>query len=356
MSIEAIAELEEKTWGWPSRQTVGWALIDVGQFISRPFYWSCEKLALQVIQPQNSKVFDVFRRAIGTLLFGTLGCVSLLGWLGGGALRMAGTCVAGVPYIYQKGEAKQKEKKNFSLLSFNACMYESGLPMLLGGVMPASHRVDRLAELIQKNQPDLVVLQELALGPSKDLMEKIKKEYAHFYTHVGNPGAWIQSKIVGPELFIASKVPIVSEPQFIPFRESKASHKLGFFCVETPTCWVINAHFPEEHQEACLKQIHEKCLEFKKPCVLAGDLNYRKKIPEELFFDPKGEEPTCFDLLSGSSEIDDFIIADTQSWKAKKIGFEKQEIITTEHSSEAWKALSDHKPILAQIWTVAANP
>lgn len=342
-------------------QKPGTCLINMGQRICHPFFWSCENLALQVIHPKDDRLCSLFKRVVAALLFGTLGIVTLPGWIGGSCIKMGGTALSGKPFLYKPGLGQESWGQTISLLSFNVCMYESGFPMLLGGVMPASHRIDRLAALVHNSNAEMVVLQELSLGPSEQLIERIKHQYPHFYTNIGGPTAWIQHRMVGPELFIASKAPIVSEPRFVPYLQGK--HKLGFFCLETPACWVINAHFPEDHLDAVLEQVVREINTLKKqtgkPCILAGDLNYHKKIPEKYFFDPKGDAPTCTTALSAKmfglkepeihSELDDFILVDRVSHDTKKIEVQQITHIKLTNRENPWLALSDHDPLLAQI-------
>ncbi|MBX7067605.1 MAG: endonuclease/exonuclease/phosphatase family protein [Parachlamydiales bacterium] len=317
----------------------GEGLIDFGQLLARPFFWSCEKLALEVIRPKDGRVFSVFKKYIAILLFALVGIFAMPGWLVGSTLKMAGAALSGRAFMYRQGEGDERWGEEFSVLSFNACMYESGFPVILGGVAPASQRIEQVANLIRESNAEVVVLQELSLGPSEALMEEIKKEYPHFYTNVGNPGAWIQHTMVGPELFIASKAPIVSEPRFVSYAEG--SRKLGFFCLETPTCWIVNAHFPEENQEAVLVEVSQEIERLKaetgKPCVLAGDLNYRKTIPENLFHDAREFTPTC----PRDGEVDDFILVDRASFDEGMISVKEIGLIDCE--------LSDHVPILAKI-------
>ncbi len=335
MSISEISNLD-RDWTLDSpRQIAAGVLIDFGQIVCQPFFWACEQLALEVLLPKDDRMFAIFQRCIFAFLYAVMGTIFFTGWIFGSSIKMVGTALSGRPFIYQKGGGKEQWGKTFSLLSFNACMYESGFPMLLGGVMPASFRLERLIHLVQEKDPDILVLQEFSLGPSQVLMEALKEMYPHFYTNVGEPAAWMQHRTVGPELFIASKAPIISEPKFIPYE--KGTHKMGFFCLETPTCWIVNAHFPEEDQEEVLRQVANEVKKLNKPCVLAGDLNYRNKIPKSLFYDAK----------NGTG--DDFVLVDRASFSKGKIGVATIEEIPDPGTS--WNALSDHLPIFAKIWT-----
>lgn len=326
-----VLDFERSSFPMSLSQSGGECLIRFGQFVSTPFFFACEKLALAVLAPGDGRIFSVFARCIGAMLFTVFGVAALTGWLVGGCLKMAGAYLTGRPFMYVGGEGKEQWGDEFSLMTFNVCMYESGYPMILGGVMPARLRMDGVADLIKASRAEMVVLQELSLGPSEELIERLKGEYPHFYTNVGNPGAWLQHTLIGPELFIASKAPIVSEPRFVPYVCNEK--KLGFFCLETPNCWIINAHFPEEDQEAIFEEVSREAARLKdetgKGSVLAGDLNYRKPIPESLFHDAREFTPTCGD------EVNDFVLVNDG------LGVREVSLVDCD--------LSDHKPILAKI-------
>jgi hypothetical protein len=88
-------------------------------------------------------------------------------------------------------------------------------------------------------------------------------------------------------LFVASKLPIVSAPQFYPF-PNQPRVKRGFFCFETPKFWVITTHMHPagaEIRRNQLVQITEKLEELQnttgKPCILLGDLNIGHSAEEE---------------------------------------------------------------------------
>ncbi len=346
-----------------TKQQVGRHMIQFGEWVCHPFFWSTEKLALQLIHPKEDRLFPLFQRAMLTLLFATLGFSTLACWLLGNALKMCGAALLGGPFLHELGNAKEQWQNEISLLSFNVCMYDSALPMLLGGVMPASFRMSELAKLIQTSNPDLVVLQELSYGHSQELMKRLQNQYPHFYTNIGPPTAWIQHRAVGPELFIASKAPSVSPPQFIPYKHGV--HKMGFFCLETPTCWILNAHFPEKQQEEVLKQVALESEKLRaktgKPCILAGDLNYRKRVPNALFYDAGKDQPTCSTVLAPRmfgkkdpdppAELDDFILVDQPSFQQGKIHVKEMRLLEQPHPHNPWKALSDHTPLLAKFNT-----
>ncbi len=122
----------------------------------------------------------------------------------------------------------------------------------------------------------------MSLDPAVKIIERLKENYAHFYTNIG-PLPWGMES----NLFVASKLPIVSAPQFYPFPDQPRWRK-GFFCFETPKFWVITTHMQPagaEIRREQLAQITDKIDELQgttdKPCILLGDLNIGHSADEQ---------------------------------------------------------------------------
>lgn len=374
-------------------ESIGKKLIDFRQTITEPFYWVTENLAIDLFCSKDLPS----KRSARIFFHSVLSLTLVPEWVIGNLLRTLGTYIMKKPYYYIAGEGREQEtNKRLSLLTFNVCMYESGLPMVFGGVMPARERVKKLAAFLEDADADVVLLQEMSLGAAKRLFSLLKEKYAHVYTNIGPAFAWIYS--IGPELMILSKAPLTEQPpEFVPYKAEGSSYKLGFFCLETPLCWIINAHFPGKNylsasgQKELLQEIVQKMKDLKaktgKPCILAGDLNIRRTGQEdddytvsglqEMFYDYYtqkhteccAETSTCTNLLlprllgeedpaDCHYEIDDYILVDMESWKEKKIGIETVELIQPDPAefSHPKKALSDHKAYKAIFLSEMKGP
>jgi endonuclease/exonuclease/phosphatase family metal-dependent hydrolase len=313
--------------------------------------------------------------------------ITALGFLLGGVIQMAGDLISDQPFIYIKGNAPESWNENkHTLFTLNVCMYWGLLPMLFGGVSPARNRLDPLERLIRAQNPDIVVLQEMSSSSGKRLAARLNDKYAHFFTHIGGSGTWINSGTIGAELFVASKAPIVSV-KFVPYEDANAARKIGFFCIETPSSWVITAHFPDQTDETwqthrnLLTQIANTIDELKmttgKPCVLLGDLNIRRTgQPNDeyaqsgissYFYDPRTEQypefsadnATCTNVLvprmfgqpdpvENPYETDDYVLIDKGSKDLYHIDVEMgKETYDLDHPDQA---MTDHRYYKATVY------
>jgi endonuclease/exonuclease/phosphatase family metal-dependent hydrolase len=199
-----------------------------------------------------------------------------------------------IPYTHLPGTAMEKQSDgNDKFMTLNACMLWGGLPIPLGGMRPPRARMEKLAEKIRAEDPDVVVMQELAFDPAHQLYGKIKDRYAHFFTRIGpNP------PLMESGLFVASKYPVLGAG-FIPF-PGQFGIKRGAFWIETPKCFVFTTHLEFGHgRDGAAKRkeqtdlIWEKIKTFreKKPCFLLGDLNMDESHYQELGLGEKFQNP-----------------------------------------------------------------
>jgi hypothetical protein len=175
----------------------------------------------------------------------------------------------------------------YSILTLNACMMDRDLPTRYGGMTPADERIDRLADFILREDPDIFLGQEIMSNAGQKLYERLKDKYAHFWIGIG--------KIPGKEesgLFVASKKPILQEPQFVPFLDQDQVDKKyfpnqtrflerGFFYFDLGGFFIVTSHLEggSEQYGAPLHRIHQLQLItntmdlLDKPYIVTGDLN-----------------------------------------------------------------------------------
>lgn len=378
------------------RDQVGKELQYLGHLLNVPFERATEssvRVLYTAIQPGKygnlqSRVAEIAKRifemALMTALFPVIGLSLAAGFL----LQTLGEAISSQPYYYQRGCGKEKwDPNNFTFFDLNACAWWGGTPIAGGGVEPARVRIDALAEIVKRKDADFVALQEVSFGEGLKLIDALKDQYPHFYTNIGGlhaKQALFAQRLfnMGPELFIASKAPLISSPRFIPFLGLGANN-IGFFCLETPSSWMINVHLPTEGENSLetrlniLEQVHQTMRELEetgKPCFLMGDFNIHRTGEEgdeyslfqlgEKFYDPCTEKyseysektATCTNRLlhhrginkgREAFEIDDYILMD-KKWKgAFQIDIELgKETYDLEHPE---KALSDHRYYFARV-------
>lgn len=317
----------------------------------------------------------VFQVVVSVLLIPVAAPASILGI----GLDFLGSCVQPKPYTYMRGSAKEKiDDGDFSkFFSLNACMFWGGLPILFGGVRPASDRIDEIADIIRKQDPDVLVMQEMSFAPARDLYAKLKSSYAHFYTRIGTNPARMESC-----LFVACKYPVCSEPVFVPFPEQNGIRR-GVFCIETPTKWVLTTHLESggskeskrlrKEQLALINQTIIRLQErSNKPWVLLGDLNVDRAdgsdevatsgIGAEYYY-PRSLESTCTNLLTAyakgekepekASEAVDYALVDERIFRNFHV---EEEIVSTYDLKNKGLASSDHKGLALSIERAEPDP
>ncbi len=354
---------------------IGQGLEFLGDTIKTPYYRGTEWFV------SDARVTGVVKKSFAFLFGAATSLLSIPFYVLGGLVEATGGLITQKPFHHIRGDASESwNERKFSIFDLNVCMYWGGLPIPFGGVDPARLRLPQLAKLIQEKDADIVALQELSFGEGRKLASLLKDKYAHFYTNIGGLQAKTTFYSAGTELFFASKAPIVSEPKYIPY-PNPHGEKLGFFCIETPTCWFLTAHFPDGKKEMwatrreLLDLVHSTAVRLKKETgksyCFTGDLNIRSDEYTyagigDKFFDPgtkkypnfSEETSTCTNVLSALRtgkeapkddpfETDDYVLFDK--------GFEERYNVEITLGKETYdlahpeEAISDHRYYHATI-------
>jgi endonuclease/exonuclease/phosphatase family metal-dependent hydrolase len=165
------------------------------------------------LHPHAYRVTNLFRQTLLLSKAAVCALGSPLSLLAMGA-RYAVSRFQKVPYVYRKGDAREKtiQDRKFTLLSMNICYIPGGFEISDGGVISSPKRIQKISEKILEKNADVVCLYEVFdIHTALDLIEKMKKEYAHFYFSMG-------TRVVGPPsgIFAATKF-AVDNPTFTPF-------------------------------------------------------------------------------------------------------------------------------------------
>lgn len=358
----------------------------LGLQLSKPFHLTSEWLTHAFSTPVrpgefgncSSKELEIFRRTIQVMMAVSFYPLSLSSWFFGGIVDQVESLFEAKPYRVLKGKGEEKLFSNGSLtlLNLNACMLWGGLPILFGGVRPASERIERLSSkiLLDWGSPDIVVMEEVSYGAALALWQELKQVYAHGFTRI-SPMPWL---MLDTGLFIAFKFPIVGTP-VLHILPSNGTIKRGVFILETLTCFIFATHLEAgDKEEDCsmrkkqLQEIFALVNDVKerssKPCLLVGDLNIKREgiafneytssgILEHFddFYQPgifNEATATCTNLLTakatgkelvGSSwELIDYILQAKGS--QERLSLDVQLLPTYEGS----ESLSDHRGLLAR--------
>lgn len=289
------------------RSEIANALSVVALKLNSPFHYSTEKLVDVLCPipytgnyPNLIKIQKIFALALSILCTP----VSVPLALAAGIIGSAADKISPNPFIYYKGNASEKVSSDlpFKAKTLNICSLFGGLPQAFGGLPPAHKRIDKLCQLIGESDPDVLLLQEASFGPGRALYSKLKDKYAHFYTKIGEIG--LNPIALDSGLFIATKLPIISKPRFIPF-PNMTWFKRGAFCIETEKLRIYATHLSPgaANTDAAQRKRELECIEgdikknsTEKTIIIGGDFNlfytpltkreYDDLNISENFFDP----------------------------------------------------------------------
>jgi endonuclease/exonuclease/phosphatase family metal-dependent hydrolase len=291
-------------------------------------------------------------------------------------LRAIGFALQKGGYNYIRGEAAEKaidpSSPKVKVMTFNVCGPGGGMSLDHGGVIPWQKRLDALVEKIRAEDPDVLLLQEIYdRALLEALVERLKVEYAHFFTDLG-PN--VMGSVGG--LMVISKCP-VHRFSHTSFKNNKWTLNRGFGTLEikaraedTASCLrIINTHLihgnEEQDKKSRMEQVAQLVQEVADrrliPTVVGADFNIERDEKSLSFLDHAylGREPTCTNRLVEQwnrvvkiprDEIIDNIslIRDTNLHGA--VSFEDCHLVKSfDESYDTSKALSDHHGVTATI-------
>ncbi len=177
--------------------------LNVGSKMSDIFSWSYGMLGYRLVAPMDPNKFDnatskaqeVGIRALIVLGAAVSFCFAathllLLGIvLGAGSklFRNAGFYFQKEGFTHIRGKAPEStiEEGQAKVMTWNIRGHGGGLHYP-EGVIHWRSRVDRIADAIKNENPDVIVLQEVYdTALIEALVKRLEGEYAHFYTHLG---------------------------------------------------------------------------------------------------------------------------------------------------------------------------
>lgn len=121
--------------------------------------------------------------------FPAISCVAMTGF-GHKILRTIGFSLQKDGYTHIQGNAAEKildpNGPQLKLMCWNICGVGGGMSLDHGGVIGWRSRIDRIVEKIKHEDPDVLVLEEIYdTALAEAIVERLKSNYAHFFTHLG---------------------------------------------------------------------------------------------------------------------------------------------------------------------------
>jgi endonuclease/exonuclease/phosphatase family metal-dependent hydrolase len=164
-----------------------------------------------------TKVREVALRVLFAAALPVLVPVGVVLGAAGIAVRAIGAALRTEDFSHWRGEAAEKmlgPDRTFSVLSWNACLQPGGMSRSHGGMVEPSQRIDAVLEQIEREDPDVLALFEMQdTVILKEIAERLKTRYAHFYVHNG-----LEGHKDGGGILIASKY-AVSDYSFHRFKD-----------------------------------------------------------------------------------------------------------------------------------------
>jgi len=315
----------------------GWdrTFLDLSSRMSEPFCRNWELLRFRITAPLDPQKFDNCVSRAGEIAIRTIIILGVaitgycswvkpfwvLGAVGGLAagskiLRKIGFYLQPNGYTHVRGNAPEKSScGELKIMSWNVCGVGGGLSLNHGGVIHWRSRLNGIVEQIKREDPDVLMLQEIYdTALAEALIEKLQKDYAHFFIHLGGNlfgsvgGGMVLSKCAQHRFFNIS------------FANNHWSLNRGFAVLEIkknpqdslPCLRIIGTHFihgdrPEDQlsRNAQMKQIGDFLAReaVALPTILCGDLNIERDGKEGdalavyLHRGYQGKEPTCTNRL-----------------------------------------------------------
>jgi len=301
----------------PTYESDGWdrTFLDLSSKLAEPFCSAYELVRYRLIAPLETGKFDNCSnktQEIGTRVLiaggaclGAFLCasyfvpvlcgVALLA-TGSKILRAIGFAIQKEGFTHVRGEAPEKtmdpNNPNIKLATWNVCGVGGGMSLDHGGVAHWRSRLDRIVEKIRKEDPDVFILQEIYdTALAEAIVEKLKRDYAHFFIHLGPNVIGIGSGEI-----VVSKYPVhrfANEP----FANNNWQVSRAFATLEikakpedqAPFARIIGTHLhpgyeaDDREKRSCqIAQIVDRIAKqtLPLPTVIAGDFNIERNMDE----------------------------------------------------------------------------
>ncbi len=384
---------------------------------ARSFYWAHGLLSQPTYRvigyfkrwgnPLNPAVFDNYSTKTKELAYRAFGPAALVGaaaylatetslpFVGllslGGVMAMEGGRLAlhllaysnqKKDYVHVRTSALEITRSNPKVMSWNILGFPAGMNYTCGGCIPLKDRFEGIKQLIEQEDPDILVIQECLIDAStfEMFISAFQGKYAHFFIHNGKNKLGTESGQM-----VITKCPVVNYT-FTPFKNNDWTMTRGFTTLQINTpqgqIAVIGTHMESgsKKQDTInrteqLAQIHNhaKQLTDVSAVVLAGDLNINAARPKEREETRLDEvligvhidgEPTCTNEFNRLRYPHDRSSPETDEWVDQIALIKRSEADTTKKVVRDLKvipvynikgkldskhALSDHNPMVATL-------
>lgn len=187
--------------------------FDLSSKLTEPFCWAYGMVRYRSISPLDPGKFDnstsrikevatrmfIFLSAATAFVFAATHILIVAAVMGSLAkiFQAAGFYVQKNQFTHVRSDAPEKalDKGQISVMTWNICGEFGGLHYREGGVIHWRSRIDQIVENIKKEDPDVIVLQEIYdTALSEAIIDRLKDQYVHFFTHMRGSGCMVITK------------------------------------------------------------------------------------------------------------------------------------------------------------------
>ncbi len=364
----------------------GWdrTFLDISSKLAEPICWAYGLLRYRMVSPLDkfdshaNKIVEIATRAfiaitaIFALVTLVIPIVFIALGLASKITRAIGFALQKDNYTHIRGQLPEKTLDGEAkILTWNICGIGGGMHYDHGGVISWRSRLEWIVGKIQKEDPDVLVLQEIYdTALLEALIAKLGPQYAHFFAHLG-PN--VMGSVSG-ELVITKCA--VNRFTSTSFENNDWTLNRTFTTLDIkakpsdllPAARIVGTHLIHDDNAKRMVQVAQVVHSLAKetlqlPTVLAGDLNLeREKADEGRVLDRhfihgyQGTEPTCTNELvrqwdpkkwGTPGETIDYISLFRNNIDAQLVNTRMIKAYTDDYNTRT--ALSDHNALVSTL-------
>lgn len=303
----------------------GWdrTFLDISSMLAEPICGAFGALRFRSVAPLDK--FDCYENRTKEIAFRAFSILAAVFTLAALALplgilskiaRAIGFSLQKNNYTHIRGQAPEKAVDGqVSVMTWNICGIGGGMHYDHGGVVSWRSRLDRIAEKIKTEDPDVVVLQEIYdTALLEGLAAKLGSQYAHFFAHLGaNTMGSVGGVLVITKCGVHRFTNTSFENNDWTLNRTFASLEIKEKPTDSSPCArIIGTHLIHDSDSNRVAQVAQIVNSIAKekllPTVLTGDLNIEKdpiqeenkakeKLDAHFIHGYQGNEPTCTNEL-----------------------------------------------------------
>lgn len=305
----------------------GWdrTFLDISSKLAEPICWTYGLLRYRMVAPidkfdcHENKIIEIATRAL--IVLGAIAALASLVIpiafiaiaIASKITRAIGFALQEDHYTHIRGQLPEKTLDGEAkIMTWNICGIGGGFHYDHGGVISWRSRLDQIVETIKKEDPDVLILQEIYdTALLEALIAKLGPHYAHFFAHLGSN---VMGSVSGELVITKCAVDRFSNTSF-DNNDWTLNRTFTTLDIKAkpddllPSVRILGTHLIHDDNAKRMVQVAQIVDSIAQetlalPTVLAGDLNLERDKPEEggvlsrhFIHGYQGDEPTCTNEL-----------------------------------------------------------